>query len=101
MLPTYKDKGNFMTHSKPLPPTLIALQRAIDIAGGQAELSVKIGLERTSSNIGVMVSRDKKASAKYVAKISEATGVPCHELRPDIFPTPEPANDPSNQQSIA
>ncbi|MGP9691037.1 transcriptional regulator [Psychrobacter sp. AOP30-A2-5] len=90
-----------MTHFKQLPPTLIALQKAIEIAGGQAELSVKIGLVRTSSNVGVMVSRDKKASAKYVAKISEATGVPCHELRPDIFPAPEPANDSSNQQSIA
>ena len=90
-----------MTHSKSIPPTLLALQKAIKIAGGQAELSVKIGLERTSSNVGVMVSRDKKASAKYVVKISEATGVPCHELRPDIFPTPAPANDPSNQQSIA
>jgi DNA-binding transcriptional regulator YdaS (Cro superfamily) len=98
---TNKDKGNFMTQSELIPATLLALQRAIDIAGGQAELSVKIGLERTSSNIGVMVSRDKKASAKYVAKISVATGVPCHELRPDIFPAPEPANDPSNQQSIA
>lgn len=83
------------------PPTLIALEKAIKRAGGQAELSVKIGLERTSSNVGVMVSRDKKASAKYVAKISLATGVPCHELRPDIFPAPEPANDPSNQQELA
>ena len=88
-----------MIHSKSIPPTLLALQRAIDIAGGQAELSVKIGLGRTSSNVGVMVSRDKKASAKYVAKISEITGVPCHELRPDIFPAP--ANDPSNQQQLA
>ncbi|MFK4001727.1 transcriptional regulator [Psychrobacter namhaensis] len=90
-----------MTNLNPIPPTLIALQKAIDIAGGQAELSVKIGLDRTSSNVGVMVSRDKKASVKYVAKISEATGVPCYELRPDIFPTPEPANDPSNQQDLA
>lgn len=90
-----------MTHSKFIPPTLLALQRAIDIAGSQAELSVKIGLARTSSNVGIMVSRDKKASAKYVAKISEATGVPCHELRPDIFPAPQPANDPSNQQQPA
>ncbi len=67
---------------------LDALLRAVEIAGSAAELSEKIGLKRTSSNINVMVSRDKKASAKYVAKISEVTGVPCHELRPDIFPAP-------------
>lgn len=80
-------------------PELLALQRAIDIAGGQAELSAKIGLKRTSSNIGVMVSRDRKASARYVAKISGVTGVPCHELRPDIFP--EPANDDSIEPQLA
>lgn len=90
-----------MTNINLKPPTLIALEKAIELAGGQAELSVKIGLERTASNIGVMVSRDKKASAKYVAKISLATGVSCHELRPDIFPAPEPANDSSNQQESA
>ena len=78
---------------------LLALNKAIDVAGGQADLSEKIGLKRTSSNIGIMVNRDKKASAKYAAKISAATGVPLHELRPDIFP--EPANDPSNQQDLA
>ncbi len=70
---------------------LDALLRAVEIAGSAAELSEKIGLERTASNVNVMVNRDKKASAKYVAKISEVTGVRCHELRPDIFPAP--AND--------
>jgi len=88
-----------MPNSIHTPSMLMALQKAIDIAGGQADLSKKIGLKRTASNVGVMVSRDKKASAKYVAKISEVTGVPCHELRPDIFP--EPANDCSNQQDLA
>ena len=88
-----------MPNSTHIPPMLAALQKAIDIAGGQANLSKKIGLSRTASNIGVMIFRDKKASAKYVAKISEVTGVPCHELRPDIFPMP--ANDASNQQDLA
>lgn len=90
-----------MMDSNIKPPALIALEKAIEIAGGQAELSVKIGLERTSSNVGVMLSRDKKASAKYVAKISLATGIPCHQLRPDIFPAPESANDEVNQPKLA
>lgn len=77
-----------------------ALLEAIEIAGSQTNLANKLGM-KNASQISSMVNRDKKASAKYVAKISLATGVPCHELRPDIFPAPEPANDSSNQQSIA
>ena len=73
-----------------------ALNEAISAAGSQTELANKIGLKRVST-ISVMVNRDRKASAKYVAKISEATGVPCHELRPDIFPAPsDAANDSTN-----
>ena len=78
---------------------LDALLRAVEIAGSAAELSEKIGLSRTSSNVNVMVNRDKKASAKYVAKISEVTGVPCYELRPDIFPVPANEVDAQSTQS--
>lgn len=78
---------------------LDALLRAVEIAGSAAELSEKIGLSRTSSNVNVMVNRDKKASAKYVAKISEVTGVPCYELRPDIFPVPANECDAQSTQS--
>lgn len=77
-----------------------ALNEAIKIVGSQTNLAKVLGI-KNASQISSMVNRDKKASAKWVAKISEATGVPCHELRPDIFPEPEPANDSSNQQSIA
>ena len=78
---------------------LDALLRAVEIAGSAAELSEKIGLSRTSSNVNVMVNRDKKASVKYVAKISEVTGVPCYELRPDIFPVPANEVDAQSTQS--
>lgn len=77
---------------------LDALLRAVEIAGSAAELSEKIGLERTASNVNVMVNRDKKASVKYVAKISEVTGVPCYELRPDIFPVPANECDAQSTQ---
>nr|WP_315043263.1 helix-turn-helix domain-containing protein [uncultured Moraxella sp.] len=70
----------------------IALSKAIKIAGGQTALAKKIGTKQ--QNIWAWVHRDKKASAKYVVKISEATGIPCYELRPDIFPYPiSSAND--------
>lgn len=77
---------------------LSALQKAVKIAGGRRQLAEKIGC-KNASHIGVMLSRDKKASLTYVLKISEVTGIPCHELRPDIYPAP--ANDPSNQPDIA
>ena len=78
-------------------PELLALQKAINVAGSQAQLASKIP-SLNPSTISVMLTRDKKASVKWVAKISEVTGIPCHELRPDIFP--EPANEPSNQQQL-
>jgi len=88
---------------KPLSP-LEALRQAVDIAGGQTELAKIIDPTQKKlkqQNIWTWLNRDKKISARWVVKVSQVTGVPCHELRPDIFPTPEPANDPSNQQSIA
>ncbi len=88
---------------KPLSP-LEALQRAVDIAGGQTELAKIIDPTQKKlkqQNIWTWLNRDKKISARWVVKVSQVTGVPCHELRPDIFPAPEPANDPSNQQQLA
>ena len=83
---------------KPITPKQ-ALAKAVKAAGGQTKLANLINANQ--QNVWQWLNRDGKASAKYVVKISEATGVPCHELRPDIFPTPEPANDPSNQQQLA
>ncbi|WP_198328424.1 transcriptional regulator [Psychrobacter faecalis] len=83
---------------KPITPKQ-ALAKAVKAAGGQTELANLINTKQ--QNVWQWLNRDGKASAKYVVKISEATGVPYHELRPDIFPTPAPANDPSNQQQLA
>lgn len=79
-----------------------ALQNAINIAGGQTALASLLDSDLDSvkqQNVWQWLNRDQKASAKWVAKISEVTGVSCHELRPDIFP--QAANDPSNQQDLA
>ena len=86
-----------MTLKTPTPKQ--ALAKAVKKAGGQTELANLINAKQ--QNVWQWLNRDGKASAKYVAKINEATGVPCHELRPDIFPPPQAANDSSNQQSIA
>lgn len=75
-----------------------ALLAAIANAGSQSKLAKKLGLNN-SSQISSMLNRDGKASAKYAVKISQATGVPCHQLRPDIFPAP--SNDAINQSKLA
>ncbi|MGP5203685.1 transcriptional regulator [Psychrobacter aquimaris] len=87
-------------NSKTITPKQ-ALAKAIKKAGGQTELANQIGTKQ--QNVWQWLHRDGKASARYVSKISEKTNIPCHELRPDIFPIPtlESANDSSNQQSIA
>lgn len=77
---------------------LQALQKAIDSAGNRSKLAKKLGIDKPQ-NISVWVNRDKKAPAKYVAKISEVTGVPCYELRPDIFPVPANECDAQSTQS--
>lgn len=74
-----------------------ALEKAIAIAGGQTELANLIGTKQ--QNVWQWLNRDGRASARYVAKISEVTCIPCHELRPDIFPAP--ANDPANHPQSA
>ncbi|WP_201555806.1 transcriptional regulator [Psychrobacter sp. 72-O-c] len=75
-----------------------ALEKAINNAGSQTNLAKLLGL-KNASQISSMLNRDGKCSTKYVVKVSQVTGVPCHELRPDVFP--EPANDASNQQDLA
>lgn len=80
-----------MAKTPATPDMLTALNKAVEIAGGNIELAKKIGLGHSPSHISVWLTRDKKASHRYVARISAVTGVPCHELRPDIFPAP--AND--------
>lgn len=86
-----------MTNTKVRTPEQ-ALLDAITAAGSQTELAKLLEMNNPS-HISSMVNRDKRASVKWAAKISTATGVPLHELRPDIFP--KPANDPSNQQDLA
>ena len=76
---------------------LQALEKAIEIAGNRSKLAEQIGIK--PQNVSNWVNRDKKASAKYVAKISEVTGVPCYELRPDIFPVPANECDAQSTQS--
>jgi len=64
-----------------------ALKRACEIAGGQKPLATKIGT--TQSQVWYWLEKSKKGvSAEFCISIERETGVPRHELRPDIFSNP-------------
>lgn len=73
-----------------------AIEKAIDIAGGVNALAKAVGVKQPS------VSRWKKVGVvgvDYVLDVSDLTGIPAYELRPDkpkLFPRPS-GNDHANQ----
>ena len=70
-----------------------ALSRACKRAGGQSKLARL--LNTTQSTLWYWLARAKRgAPAEYVLRIEEVTGVPRHELRPDIFPLPQETPTP-------
>lgn len=75
----------------------IALERAIQSVGSQAELARRIG--KTQAHIWNWLNRDKQVPAEAVIPIESATEgkVSRHDLRPDIFgPAPKPARRVAN-----
>lgn len=69
--------------------TIKALEKAVDLAGSQAELARRISTsEKTvkQQHIWNWLNRDKKVPPENVLDIERATGVSRHDLRPDIYP---------------
>lgn len=67
-------------------PQTAALQRAIDIAGGtQAALAAMLGFTQQAISEWVAAGRVSRHGAMLV---ETATGIPRHELRPDLYPAP-------------
>lgn len=63
------------------------LERAIAIAGSVSALARMIDVDHQL--ILYWRNRSKRGiAAEYVIMIERATGVPRHELRPDIYPAP-------------
>ena len=58
-------------------------QRAIDKAGGPTKISPEIGTSPQN------ISMWKRIPTKWCDKISQMSGIPMHELRPDVFTNPE------------
>ena len=64
--------------------SLEALERAVDLAGGQTALATALGVAQ--GRIWNWLNRDQRVPAEMVIPIEEATGVSRHDLRPDIYP---------------
>lgn len=64
-----------------------ALDRAIQKAGGVSALAIELGITRQA------ISQWDEVPPLQVLAVERASGVPRHELRPDIFgaPPPDPA----------
>lgn len=64
-----------------------ALQKAIEAAGGQEILAKHLGVPQ--SLISYWLNKAKRGvPAERVPAIEDITGIPRHELRPDIYPAP-------------
>lgn len=63
------------------------LDAAISKAGSQKALADLLGLRQ--SHISNWKNRNKRIPAERVLDVERATGVPRHELRPDLYPLEE------------
>lgn len=59
-------------------------ERAVEAAGGVTRLAEALGIGRSA------VSQWPRVPVERVLAVEAATGVPRHELRPDIYPPPAP-----------
>lgn len=76
-----------------------ALKRAIKEAGSQQELGKRIGVPQ--SLVSYWLNKAKIGiAAEYVHATADATGIPAHELRPDIFPPNSPAAQPEQGRAL-
>jgi len=63
--------------------TMKKLSEKITELGGQSAFSKLVGVNPQS--VWNWLNRDKQIPAEYVVRIEEITGIPCWEIRPDVF----------------
>lgn len=64
------------------PPLDAIARRAVDAGGGSAKLGRTLGLSKTT----VQSWTGSRVPAEWMPRVSAVTGIPMHELRPDLFP---------------
>jgi DNA-binding transcriptional regulator YdaS (Cro superfamily) len=62
------------------------LERAVRAVGGQSALGRLVGVSQAT--VWYWIRTGKSLQAEHVQTVSAATGIPPHELRPDIFQPP-------------
>ncbi len=58
------------------------LKRALEIVGGKTALAKHLGITKQA------ISQWSQVPPERVLAVEDATGVPCHEMRPDIYRIP-------------
>jgi DNA-binding transcriptional regulator YdaS (Cro superfamily) len=61
-----------------------ALQKAINLVGGQVALAAKLGIRQNA--VSNWIHKTKRIPAERVLAIEAITGVSRHDLRPDLYP---------------
>ena len=81
--------------------SLQALERAVELAGGQSALARAIG--KSQSHIWHWLKVAKRVPAEAAVAIEKATGIPRRELRPDLYAQSDDMTSPKmeNEQSAA
>jgi hypothetical protein len=59
-----------------------AVADAIEKADGAPKLAAALGLSRWAPH------EWKKVPDRHVRRVAEITGIPCHQLRPDLYEAP-------------
>jgi DNA-binding transcriptional regulator YdaS (Cro superfamily) len=70
-------------------PAATPLERAVKAVGGQSALGRLLGVSQAT--VWYWIRTGKSLQAEHVQTVTAATGIPPHELRPDIFPAPPAA----------
>jgi len=60
------------------------LENIIQQVGGQTALASMLGLKQ--QHVYGWLNRGGKVPAEYVMQIESSTGIPCWEIRPDLYP---------------
>lgn len=63
-----------------------AVESVIKKAGGQVKLAAAAGV--TQQAVSHWLNRLRRIPGDYVPRISDATGIPRHVIRPDLYPAP-------------